>query len=170
MRWGSFWLALLLALLLQAGLLWTFGLRWLDPLLVVALLAGLSANTSDARIAGWLCGLACDLGSADPLGLNAFLFGAAAWLLTDLRGRLNLQVPWTRLLAAFIAAWPTQCLAHAYRAHWIAAAPTPWTEWLWQGAATAAACAFCAFLLTLLPVWLRLRRRGAWEMSAAAQR
>ena len=106
MVWSGFAIALLLAYLLQTGVVALLGVPFVDAFLVLALLCGLVAPTHDARIAAWIAGLVQDLGSADALGIHAFTLGLTGLLLTRLRGVGNVGVWWVRGLAAFLAAWP----------------------------------------------------------------
>ncbi len=118
MAWSGFAIALLLAYLLQTGVVALLGVPFLDAFLVVALLCGLLAPTHDARIAAWIVGLAQDLGSADALGIHAFTLGLTGLLLTHLREIGNVGVWWVRGLAAFLAAWPGQAIYLLHLRYW----------------------------------------------------
>lgn len=108
MRWGVYLLLLLLAWVLQSTLLPLLGVRWLDLLLVLALVYGLAAPVADARLAAWFTGLAQDLASSGPLGLHAFVLGLAVLGLTYVREWVNHNLWWARWLVAFSVAWPAQ--------------------------------------------------------------
>lgn len=113
MSWFGFAVALLVTLLAQTTLHWAdwvppFGL---DLMLALCLAVALVAPVHEARLAGWIVGLAVDLMTADgPLGPHAFAFGLTAWLITHLRETLNRYVWWGRLLIAAGAALPGQAL------------------------------------------------------------
>jgi len=57
-------------------------------LFLPALLFGFLAKPGPAVLAAWSLGLATDLLSLEPLGVHAFLFGAAVLLLVRVRGHL----------------------------------------------------------------------------------
>src|SRR5262249_48444969 len=106
MRWGPFWLALLLVAAAQTTFVYIFDWRWLHLPLALALLCGLNAPTHDARIAAWLAGFAQELCTeSSTLGLFAFSFGFGVLLLTYLRDRLNPGAWWMRWLLAAIGGW-----------------------------------------------------------------
>jgi rod shape-determining protein MreD len=96
-------LALLLALLtvrypprlLEAGLgpLWLF---------LPGLLAGLRSTPGKAAAIGWGFGLVADALSLEPMGVHAFLFGVAAYVLGRVREVLFSDHPGTQGIVAFV--------------------------------------------------------------------
>lgn len=108
MPWLSFALALLATFVLQLSVVHALGLRSLDLFLVLTLLLGLFAPVHEARIAGWIAGLVQSLQSDVRFGVEPFALGLTAFALTGLRGLVNTEVWWARLLVVFIAAVPGQ--------------------------------------------------------------
>ncbi|MFQ5805204.1 MAG: hypothetical protein ACE5I3_02000 [Phycisphaerae bacterium] len=159
MAWGGFAIALLLAYLLQTGVVALLGVRFFDAFLVLALLCGLLAPTHDGRVAAWIVGLAQDLGGADALGIHAFTLGLSGLLLTRLREVGNVSIWWVRGLAAFLAAWPGQVIYLLHLHYW--AGPGSVSFWNLVGTATLTSllAAVLAMLINALPWVMRRRRR-----------
>jgi cell shape-determining protein MreD len=109
MRWGGFWLALLMVVAAQT-LLWYLGFRVFNLYLVLAILCGLHAATPDARLGAWAAGLTQDALSLSPMGLHALVLGLTGLLLTWLRDTGFAWVGGLRTLAALLAALPGQIL------------------------------------------------------------
>jgi len=74
------------------------GPQWL---FLLPLLAGLRAAPGRAALVGWSFGLLADLLSAEPLGLSAFLYGGAAFLLARLKTNLYSDHAVTQGVIAF---------------------------------------------------------------------
>ncbi|MHC4858933.1 MAG: rod shape-determining protein MreD [Planctomycetota bacterium] len=71
-------------------------------LFLPGLLAGLRSKPGTAAAIGWSFGLLLDLLSMEPLGLHAFVFGAAAYVLARARGVMFSDHPTTQGIAAFL--------------------------------------------------------------------
>jgi cell shape-determining protein MreD len=159
MVWSGFAIALLLAYLFQTGVVALLGAPYVDAFLVLALLCGLLAPTHDARIAGWIAGLAQDLGSADALGIHAFTLGLTALLLTHLREVGNVGVWWVRGPVAFLAAWPGQLIYLLHLHYWAGQGSASLWQLVGNAALTALVAAALAMVINALPWMLRRRRR-----------
>lgn len=73
-----------------------------EVLFLLACFAALFARDPKQGLAtAWIIGLFKDLGSANPLGLHAFLFLAAAWALLHLRPFVFREHPLTQVLVVF---------------------------------------------------------------------
>jgi len=159
MRWILFIVGLLIVHLLQTGVLPVFHAPgWLDLMLALALLCGLVAPASDARLAAWIVGFAIDLDTAGPLGLHALALGLAVLAQTYLRELVNLGAWWVRWLVSFVVALPAQLLVRLH-AHFYFG-----DDWsLWQlglmSVTTAAVSALLAALALALPTLSGRRRR-----------
>ena len=159
MPWGLFSLALLLAYVLQTAVLQHFdNLAWLDLLLALALACGLMAPIAEARLAGWITGLAQDIGTDGPLGLHALAAGLAVLALTALRELVNREVWWVRWLAALAVALPAQLLVQLHDRYLQGAAVT-WGLMVGHALETALAAALLAALAPGVSRLLKRRRR-----------
>jgi rod shape-determining protein MreD len=158
MPWGYFALALLGTYVVQTSVLPHFSPQWLDLLVVLALVCGLTAPAAEARLAGWIAGFAQDAGTAGPIGLHAFTLGLAILVLTYLREMVNRQLWWVRGLVAFVVAMPAQLLVHLH-IRLYQGASLPMYRIFLESAATAAAAAVLAALLVGLPGAIRRRQR-----------
>lgn len=122
MRWGAFFVTLLVTLIVQRSLVWVLGggFAAIDLFLTLAVLCGLCAPTHDARIACWLIGLVQDLGT-DPaaLGANALALGLFAVFITVLRDWVQTRDWWMRWAISFVTAWPSQIAVATYERAWI---------------------------------------------------
>ena len=161
MPWGLFTLALLVTYVLQTAALARFAPEWLDLLLVLALICGLTAPAIEARLAGWLVGFAQDVGSSGPLGLHALALGLAVFALTQFREMINRELWWVRWLAGFIVAWPAQLIIALHERYWQGVS-TSLAALLGQSLATALAASFLAALLLALRALLGRRRRYSY--------
>lgn len=163
MPWGPLLLAIFAVYVLQTAVLWTFGLAWFDPFLALTLLFGLLWAAPEARLAGWITGLAQDLGSQDALGIHAVTLGLTALLATQLRRFLNPNVWWARFLILFLAAWPPQVVYFAHLHYWSGAGVLPISALIRQSGWLSLATVLVALLALALPwvtAWRRRRRRG----------
>jgi rod shape-determining protein MreD len=98
--WGA------VALALELTLLETYALRGAraEALLSLVCFAALFArDTQQGLSASWLVGLIKDIGSSGPLGLHAFLFLGAGWVVLQVRQVLFRESPFTQLAVAFVA-------------------------------------------------------------------
>lgn len=162
MPWNAYFIALLIAFLLQTAVVQLFGLQSLDLLFALALFCGLTAPALDARLAAFWAGFAADIGSGGPIGAGACAFGLAGLLVTWLREALNVQIWWVRLLVAFLGAVPAQACYLAYAHYWLRSLALSF----WQAAlyviVVSTLAALAAVGLTSLPLflgWDRRRRR-----------
>jgi rod shape-determining protein MreD len=159
MAWGSFAIALLLAYLVQAGVVALLGVQVFDAFLILALLCGLLAPPHDARIAAWVTGFVQDLGSADALGIHAFTLGLSGLVLTHLREIVNVRAWWVRGLAAFLAAWPGQIIYLLHLHYWAGRGSGSFGSLLLSATLTALVAAGLATLINALPRMMYRRRR-----------
>lgn len=157
MPWGSFSVALLIVYLVQTAILGPFALGWLDLLLALALVGGLHAPATEARLAGWITGLAQDVGTDGPLGIHALALGLAVVLLTSLRELVNRELWWVRWLVGFLVAVPAQLLVQIHD-RYLQHAQITWPHMLGQALLTALAAALVAALAVRLPALVRRRR------------
>jgi rod shape-determining protein MreD len=156
MSWGLFAVALLIVYLLQTAVLPHVAPQWLDLLLAFALLCGLTAPVADARLAGWIIGLAQDVGGDGALGVHALALGLAVLLLTRLREVVNRELWWVRWLAGLVVSWPTQFLVQLHD-RYLQQANLSWPHMLGYTLLTALAASLLAALVLRLPSALRRR-------------
>ena len=161
MPWALFSVALLILFMLQTAVLPYFAPAWLDPLLLLALVCGLTAPARDACLAAWATGFAKDLDSAGPLGLHALALGLAVLALTRLRELVNLHQWWVRALVSFVVAWPAELLVRLHQRFW-QGVELGWGQMLIHTLTSALAAALLAALVTALPKALRSRRRRSF--------
>ncbi len=78
--------------------------RGLTPfwLLLPALLFGFVSPPGTAALAGWCFGAVAGLLSIEPFGVSAFLYAAAAWLISRVRGSFFSDHPVTQGVTAFL--------------------------------------------------------------------
>ncbi|MBP7744579.1 MAG: rod shape-determining protein MreD [Phycisphaerae bacterium] len=158
MSWRLFIVALLVTYVVQTAILKHFAPEWLNLLLVLALVVGLSAPAIDARLAAWIVGFAVDAGTDGPLGLNALALGLAVLGLTYLREMVNRELWWVRWLAAFLVAMPAQLFVRLYE-HYADDTALGWLQLIGQALATSLVAALLAALILHLPALLGRRRR-----------
>jgi hypothetical protein len=160
MRWGPFWLALLLVTVVQTTFVFVFHWDWLHLLLALALLCGLNAPTYDARIAAWIAGFTQDLCTeSSSLGLFAFSFGAGVILLTSIRDRLSPGAWWMRCIVATLAGWAALLFVGLFFHGWIGREFPGWTAVFAGSARDALLAALIAVVCTELP-WFLPRGRN----------
>lgn len=158
MPWGALSILAVITLILQTSVVRLLGIDGVDLFLALALFVGLTAATPDARLAAWCVGFVQDLASGGPLGLNALALGAAVWLLTILRGVVNLQAWWARWAVGALAALPAQIVVIAYLHYGLGTRLSLlWT--LLSVLITSLLAALVATLLTQLPLFLEWDRR-----------
>lgn len=150
MAWGRFIVALTGVFLLHTSVLPLLGPDWLDLMLMLALIYGLTAPALDARLAGWIIGLARDVDSAGPLGLHALVFGLALVALTQMRESVNRELWWVRALTAFVVAWPAELLLLLY-ARIFEQSSASWAHIAGRSLTVAAVAALLAGLVIGLP-------------------
>lgn len=162
MSWIAYGVALAVALLLQTTVcrLGEVPLLEADLLLALTLVCGLAAPAHDARLAGWMTGLAMDLMTVGPLGQHAVALGLTAWLLTRLRDTINTELGWVRFLAGFLAALPGQVLLPLHLRLVQGASLVSWWEALGLALQLSLTAALLAAALTGLPPLMPRRRRG----------
>ena len=161
MPWGGLALAVVLAYLVQASVAWLLGPSRFDPFLVLTLGVALLRPTHDARISGWLIGLAQDLGSANPLGVHAFTLGLTALFVTQLRRGLNANVWWSRGLILLASAWVAQVVLRVFLRLRLGN-EEPVFSLLWQASVVACIATGLVMAFLTLPwvaAWRRRMRR-----------
>lgn len=158
MPWGALSILIVITLVLQTSVVRLLGLESVDLFLALALFLGLTAAVYDARLAAWGIGFVQDLASGGPIGLHAFALGATVWLLTALRGVVNLQAWWARWLVGALSAFPLQIFLVAYMYYTLGTRfALFWT--IFSISITALLAALLATLLTQLPLFLEWDRR-----------
>lgn len=89
MKWVPFTILAIIAIVLQTSVVRYVEIQSIRPdlVLVLAVHYALWGPWPEAAIAGWLMGLLVDLQSSEPdrIGLHAFCFGGAAWLILRVR-------------------------------------------------------------------------------------
>ena len=158
MRWILFIVALVVVHLVQTTLLPFFAPAWVDLMIALAVLCGLVAPSTDARLAAWIVGFAIDLDSDGPLGLHALALGLAVLGLTYLREWVNLGAWWVRWLIGFAVIFPAQLLVRLH-SHFFQADNLSLGQILLMSLATAAASALLAALALVVPSLSGRRRR-----------
>lgn len=119
MRWALFAAGLLVIYVVTRGVWFRFPLLApVDLFLTYALVCALFARAPDAGLAGWIVGLAQDLGSEGPVGIHAVSLGLAGVIVASLRETFNVRVWWPRWLTLFGAAAPAAVLVGLYRHFW----------------------------------------------------
>ncbi len=169
MSWALLGIALLVTYVLQTAVVNVLDPRLLgqppvDLFLALALVYGLRAPRDDARIAGFLVGLAQDFSGVGPLGIHAFALGLTALLLTSNRDVFRINIWLVRLILAFIMALPAQFVLAAHVRLWLGSAE-PAASLLLGGLLTAFAAALLAATATALP-WLSAARTASRGSSA----
>lgn len=164
MGWLALTLSLIVAYLFQTTVFTPAD--WpVDLFLVVALVAGLSAPTPDARLAAWFSGLAADLGTVGPIGVHALALGLTGLLLTQLRSTVNEYLWWARFWVALLAAIPGHILILLHLRYFQADLSLTWMDFFLPAGLPIAAGA--AALITQLSVFRQRRRR---QSLASARR
>jgi rod shape-determining protein MreD len=161
MSWGLFAVALLIVYLLQTAVLPHVAPQWLDLLLAFALLCGLTAPVVDARLAGWIAGLAQDVGGDGALGVHALALGLTVLLLTRLREVVNRELWWVRWLAGLVVSWPAQLLVQLHD-RYLQGAALSWPHMLGYALLTALTASLLAAIALRLP---STTRRRPYSMS-----
>ena len=153
MSWVGLLAAVIVTLLMQTTVcrMGDLPLIALDLMLVLALVYGLLAPVHDARLAGWIIGLATDLMTDGPIGIYALALGLTALLATQLRETMNRRLWWVRLLIGLLAAVPGQVLVVLHLRFIQGAQGGAWGEMLWSAVVLSAAAALVAALITSLP-------------------
>jgi len=165
MSWGLFTLALLSVYVVQTAGLSHLAPPWLDLLLAMALVCGLAAPAQEARLAGWIVGLAQDFraDSPSPIGLHALALGLAILALTHLRPFVNRELWWVRWLISFAVAFPAQFLVQFHFRFWQHASLS-WGQILTGALVPAAVASLLAALLLAVPRALGRRRRRHYSL------
>ncbi|MBL8879225.1 MAG: hypothetical protein JNG88_08905 [Phycisphaerales bacterium] len=158
MPWGAFSIIAVITLVLQTTVVRLLGIEGVDLFLALALFLGLTASTSDARLAAWCAGFVQDLAGGGPIGLHALALGTSVWLLTTLRDVVNLQVWWARWVVGALGALPAQVLVVAYLHYGLGTRlSVVWTAL--SIVVTSLLAGLLATLLTQLPIFLEWDRR-----------
>jgi rod shape-determining protein MreD len=161
MSWGLFAVVLLIVYVLQTAVLPHVAPAWLDLLLALALLCGLTAPAADARLAGWVVGLAQDVGGDGALGIHALGVGLSVLLLTRLREVVNRELWWVRWLAGLVVSWPALLLVQLHD-RYLQGAALSWPQMLGHALLTAMIASLVAALVLRLPRALRRRPHSMW--------
>lgn len=166
----SFWVGLgvgvVAALLAQTCVAWLIPAPWLDLFLAFALAVSLLGAPADARIAGWLIGLAQDLTSLDAFGIHALVLGIAALLVTQLREWWPVDLLAGRFLLLVACGLTSQIVYVAHAWFW-SARPGETLAELVVSALLAALAAAALAAWGVGAVSSRARARGRGRRSAA---
>ena len=166
MKWLPFGILGVIAVVCQTTVVPRMAIHsiWPEWTFVLVVHYALWGPRPDAAIAAWLLGLIVDFQSADPIGLHAFCYGAAAWAILRVRQLMFRDHPVTHVAVTLVFTFAVQLLIAVYR-WWSLSAPSAGAG-LW----------FSALLIALYtalwaPVlhWL-LIRMGKWTGLAAAAR
>lgn len=159
MAWFPYVLVLLVAYVLQTSLVRILDLPLVDLCLTLALVVSFVAPMVDARLAAWLAGLVEGLGSSGALGAYALAFGLAGLILTALRGVININAWFGRVVAAVLAAWPAQLLIDLHVRFWVGPGDRTIWEDIWHAFWVAVVAALLSATITGLPALVAARRR-----------
>jgi rod shape-determining protein MreD len=157
MRWWLFAVALLVTFVVQTTARPLVAWSWLDLLLGLALVCGLTAPTPEARLAAFFVGLAQGIGTGGPLGVHALALGLAGLLLTYLREQVNRHLWWVRWLIASAAAGPGQFLVLLHQ-RFLQGDAHSWRQMAVGGLVTSVVAGLLAAVAVGLPAAYRRRR------------
>ena len=106
MRWVRFLILVMVVCLIDTTLLPLIGLRGMRPDIALIFVVFISLNTTptNAVPAGWLMGLAMDVYSVGPTGLNALILSLCAGFVSGAKDVVYKEHPLAQLLLTFIAA------------------------------------------------------------------
>ena len=143
MRWFSFAILAVIALVLQTTVVPRMEIQLIRPDLVFILAVhyALWGPWPDAAIAAWILGFIASLQSADPVGIQAFAFGLAAWCILRIRQVLFRDHAMTQLLLTLCFMFAIQLIIGLYR-RW-AMAPAE-GGFVWPALMTAVYTGACA--------------------------
>ena len=168
MKWVPFGILALVVIVCQTTVVQAMAIDsiWPEWTFVLAVHYALWGPWPDAAIAAWLLGLVVDLQTSGPtpIGLHAFCYGAAAWMIVRVRQVVFRDHPVTHVLTTLVFAFGVQLLISMY--HWWRAPGARGADGLWS-------TAFFIALYTALwaPVlhW-PLIRLGRWTGLRPARR
>ncbi len=166
MKWLPFGILALIAIVCQTTIVQATAIRsiWPEWVFILAVHYALWGPWPDAAIAAWLLGLIVDLQSADPVGLHAFCYGAAAWVILRVRQVVFRDHPVTHLVVTLVFAFAVQLLIALY--YWWRLSGAAGSEALWSSALCIAV--YTALWAPLLH-W-PLIRIGRWTGLRTARR
>ena len=119
MRWLPFFILAIATLACQCTVVQMMSVRhvWPDWLFVLAVHYALWGPWPDAAIAAWLLGLLMDVQSGGRIGLHAFCFGAAAWVIVRVRQVVFRDHPVTQALITLALAFAVRLVVGVYDAY-----------------------------------------------------
>jgi rod shape-determining protein MreD len=120
MRWGVFIFLGVLTLVAQTTVAQAIAIQGVRPnwMFVLVVHYALWGPWPEAAIGAWCAGLAVDLAAlpvGGRIGLYAFTFGAAAWMILRIRSVFWREHALTQLLITFVFAAAVELLADVYR-------------------------------------------------------
>ena len=117
MRWSSFAILAVVALVLQTSAIPKMEIQSVRPdlMFILAVHYALWGPWPDAAIAAWVLGLVAGTQSADRSGVHAFAFGLAAWAMMRMRQILFRDHAMTQLLITLVFTFLIQVLIGLYR-------------------------------------------------------
>ena len=124
MRWITFIILGVITLVCQTTIAQAISIHTIRPnwMFVLAVYYALWGPWPEAAIGAWFLGLAVDLQSlpvGGRIGMYAFTFGGAAWVITRIRSVFWREHAATQFLLTFVLAMVIEILVDLYR-HWAA--------------------------------------------------
>jgi rod shape-determining protein MreD len=170
MKWLPFAILATLAIICQTTIVHSVTVHqvWPDWMFVLAVHYALWGPWPDAALAGWILGLVVGLQSSDRIGLHAFAYGLAAWVIIRTRHVVFRQHPLTQIVVTFIFALVVQLIVGIYR-QWGANADVIsggiWWPALFTALYTAAWAPLLHWLLLKAGRWTGLRPTREYGMA-----
>ena len=172
MKWFPFAILALVAIVCQTTLVQAVAIRSIRPewTFILAVHYALWGPWPDAAIAAWVLGLAVDLQSAapNPVGLHAFTYGAAAWVILRIRNVLFRDHPATQVMLTLAFAFAVRLLVGGYfwwRTSGTATGGEIWWEAFLVALYTAAWAPLLHWPLIRLAKWTGLRTTRRFSAS-----
>jgi rod shape-determining protein MreD len=164
MKWLQFVILAVIAVVCQTTVVEAMAIHGIRPnwVFILAVHYALWAPWPEAAIAGWLLGLTLDMTSMGRVGVHAFTFGAAVWLITYIRQAVFRDHALTQFVITFVMMFAVQGVVVFYH-WWDAAGPVSlrglgWTV-LFTALYTAAWAPYLHWPLIRLEGWTGLSTR-----------
>ena len=166
MKWIPFIILAIITITCQTTVVQAMAIRtqgnviWPDWMFILATHYALWGPMPDVAIAAWLLGLGVDIHTEGRIGLFAFLYGAAAWLLLYIRQALYRENAVTQVILTLIMMFLVQAAALFYT-RWASHANTTssslWLAALYTAVYTAACAPYLHWLLLRMGRWTGLK-------------